>query len=188
MNRVTICIGVLFILAIGLSLPSWLKQEIELPTSETEEAWVPNYQAKKMRSTLYDKMGKVNHQVYAAGMENFNLLGFTLFRQPEYLLFAQSKYPWQVNAQEGTLYDDQRLQFETDVAITNASEDGYVQTIKTSFVEVNLVEKTMTSDQPVEIVGPNYIITSNGLSVSLETQRYELLDHVETIYQPTTEN
>ncbi len=188
MNRVSVCISLLFILAIGLSLPSWLKKEQDLAVDQTEEAWIPNYQAKKMRSTLYDKMGKVNHQVYAAGMENFDLLGFTLFKQPEYWLYAQSKHPWKVNALEATLYDDQRLQFETDVEIANNSQDGYVQTIKTNFVEVNLEAKTMKSDQAVTIIGPNYIITSNGLSVSLETQRYELLDHVETIYQPTTEN
>ncbi|MFT6777106.1 MAG: lipopolysaccharide export system protein LptC, partial [Paraglaciecola sp.] len=48
----------------------------------------------------------------------------------------------------------------------------------------NLADKTMYSDQPVEIVGPNYVINSNGFTASLETQRYELLDHVKTVYQP----
>jgi lipopolysaccharide export system protein LptC len=185
MNRVTLCTGVLFILALALGLPSWLSDEEVEVDSQTEEAWIPNYQASKMRSTLYDKLGKINHQVFAQKMESFDLLGFTLFKQPSYLLFAQSMHPWKVEAQEGTLYEDQRIQFENDVEITSLDEQGYVQVIRTHFVEVNLADKTMYSDQAVEIVGPNYVINSNGFSASLETQKYELLDHVKTVYQPS---
>ena len=185
MNRVTLCISVLFVLALALSLPGWMATEEVNLESQTEEAWVPNYQAIKMRSTLYDKLGQINHQVFAQKMENFDLLGFTLFKQPNYLLFAQSLHPWRVDAQEGTLYEDQRIQFETNVEITSLDEHGYVQVIRTNFVEVNLANKTMYSDQAVEIVGPNYVINSNGFTASLETQRFELLDHVKTVYQPS---
>lgn len=188
MNRVTLCIVLLFILALALSLPSWLSKEEVKVDSQTEEAWVPNYQASKMRSTLYDKLGQINHQVFAQKMENFDLLGFTLFKQPEYLLFAQSLHPWRVNAQEGTLYEDQRIQFETDVEITSLDKQGYIKVIRTNFVEVNLADKTMYSDQAVEIIGPNYVIKSNGFTASLETQRYELLDHVKTVYQPSVQH
>ena len=188
MNRVTLCIMVLFVLALALSLPSWLSKEEVKVDSQTEESWVPNYQASKMRSTLYDKLGKINHQVFAQKMENFDLLGFTLFKKPDYLLFAQSPHPWKVDAQEGTLYEDQRIQFETDVEITSLDERSYILVIRTNFVEINLAEKTMYSDEPVEIVGPNYVINSNGFTASLETQRYELLDHVKTVYQPSVPN
>lgn len=185
MNRVTLCIIVLFILALALSLPGWLAEEEVKIISQTEEAWVPNYQATKLRSTLYDKLGRINHQVFAQQMESFDLLGFTLFKQPNYLLFAQSLHPWKVVAQEGTLYEDERIQFETNVEITSLDEQGYIQIIRTNFVEINLADKTMYSDQAVEIIGPNYVINSNGFTASLETQRYELLDHVKTIYQPS---
>ena len=187
MNRVTLCIGVLFILALALSLPSWLAEEEVEINSQTEDAWIPNYQASKMRSTLYDKLGQINHQVFAQEMENFDLLGFTLFKQPEYLLFAQSLHPWKIDAYEGTLYEDQRIQFETNVEITSLDKEGYVRVIRTNFVEVNLANKTMYSDQAVEIVGPNYVINSNGFTASLETQKYELLDHVKTVYQPSVQ-
>ena len=188
MNRVSLGIAVLFILALALSLPSWLADEETNADSQTEEAWVPNYQATKMRSTLYNKFGEINHQVFAQKMESFDLLGFTLFAEPNYLLFAQSLHPWKVDAQEGTLYEDQRIQFETNVEITSLDKQGYIQVIRTDFVEVNLQDKTIYSDQAVEIIGPNYVINSNGFTASLETQRYELLDHVKTVYQPTSSN
>jgi lipopolysaccharide export system protein LptC len=187
MNRLGLCIAILFGLALALNVPGWLKEE-EVAGPQTVEAWVPNYQASKMRSTLYDKSGRINHQVFAQKMENFDLLGFTLFKEPSYLLFKQSLYPWKIDAKEGTLYEDQRLQFETDVEITSLNENGYVQVIRTNYIEVNLAEKTMSSDQTVEIIGPNFVISSNGFTASLETQRYELLDHVKTVYQPTSHN
>ena len=185
MNRVTLSIGLLFLLALGLSLPDWLTQEEIKPKAQTEEAWVPNYQASGMRSTIYNKAGKINHQVFAEKMEHFDLLGFTLFKHPEYTLFAQAGAPWKINAREGTLYDDQRLQFETDVQISGTSADGLAQQVTTNFVEINLGDKTMTSDQDVSISGPNYVINSKGFKANLETQQYELLDHVKTVFQPS---
>lgn len=185
MSRLTLSIFILFSLALALSLPKWLKEEEKSNLPLTEEAWVPNYQVNNMQSTLYDKSGRVNHQVFAEKMENYELLGFTLFKQPSYLLYAQTLHPWKVDAKEGTLYEDQRLQFETDVEITSLNKQGYVQTIRTNFIEVNLTEKTMSSDQAVEIIGPNYVINSNGFTASLETQRYELLNHVKTVYHPS---
>jgi lipopolysaccharide export system protein LptC len=185
MNRVTICIAALFLLALGLSIPNWLSEDEIKPKSETEEAWVPNYQALTMRSTLYNKEGKISHQVYADKMEHFDLLGFTLFKHPVYTLFAQSGHPWSIRANEGTLYDDQRLQFETDVEISGVDADDLLQKVNTQFVEVNLSDKTMNSDQYVSIIGPNYVVNSNGFKANLETQQYELFDHVKTVFQPS---
>lgn len=186
MNRVTMGTGLLFLLALGLSLPNWLNEEQIKPKSETEEAWVPNYQARTMLSTLYNKEGKITHQVFAEKMEHFDLLGFTLFKQPKYTLYAENGTPWKITANEATLYDDQRLQFETDVEISGASEDNLTQKVNSQFVEINLSDKTMHSDQYVNISGPNYVINSNGFKANLETQQYELFDHVKTVFQPST--
>jgi lipopolysaccharide export system protein LptC len=185
MNRLSISIGVLFLLVLVVNLPTWMADEPKAPKQQTDEAWLPNYQANTMRSTLYDNNGVINHQMFALKMEHFELLGFTLFRQPEYTIFLNAQQPWKIVATEGTLYEDNRIQFENDVTITSVDEQGYLQSIRTNFIEVNLNDKTMTSDQPVVISGQNYVISSNGLNASLETQQYELHDHVQTVYQPS---
>ncbi|MDP5040560.1 MAG: LPS export ABC transporter periplasmic protein LptC, partial [Paraglaciecola sp.] len=136
--------------------------------------------------TVYNKEGEITHQVYAEKMEHFDLLGFTLFKRPQYTLFSQSGTPWKISANEGTLYDDQRLQFETDVEISGRDKDNLMQRVNSQFVEVNLSDKTMHSDQYVNISGPNYVINSNGFKANLETQQYELFDHVKTVFQPST--
>lgn len=185
MSRLTLAISALFLLALGLSIPNWLNEEEVVPTAQTEEAWVPNYQALTMLSTLYDEDGKISHQVYAEKMEHFELLGFTLFKQPKYTLFTDKAAPWNITANEGTLYDDQRLQFETDVEISGLDDNNQAQNVSSQFVEINLSDKSMSSDQYVNISGANYVINSNGFKANLETQQYELFDHVKTVFQPS---
>ena len=96
---------------------------------------------------------------------------------------AQS--PWEVTATEGTLYNNELIQLENNVVIENQSVDDFVRTIRTAFIEINLYTKQMTSDQPVEIRGLQYVINSNGFNANLRTQEYELIDHVQTIYSPS---
>lgn len=185
MNRITLSISLLFILVLVLSMTTWFSEEAPLPPSEQEIAWQANYQASNMRSTLFNQHGQVNHKVSAAKMEHFELLGFTLFSQPHYIIYVEDQpYPWQITASEGTLYEDNRIQLETDVQIRSRNAEGFVQQITTSFIEINLTDKTMHSDQPVEISGPDYIIQSNGFVGNLANKQYELNNHVQTIYQP----
>lgn len=185
MNRITISIGILFVLILAVYVPGWFDTTPEQKTVSDEESWQPNYQARNLRSTLYNDEGKISHQVFATKMEHYQLLGFTLFSQPQYTIFvADQDNPWQVFAKEGTLYEDNRIQLETDVEIRSLDEQGFVQTIKTQFLEVNLVDKTMMSDQPVEINGKDFVVNSNGFTANLITQKYELIDHVQTQYAP----
>lgn len=185
MNRITLSIGILFILVLLTNLPQWLTEEQIIPVTETESAWQPNYQASEMLSTLFDDNGNISHQVYASKMEHFELLGFTLFKQPQYTIFvATQQTPWQVSAGEGTLYDTNRIQLENSVEIRNQDDKGFARTIRTDFIEIDLLEKTMQSDQQVQIFGQDYVINSNGFTANLTTQQYELLNHVQTVYQP----
>lgn len=185
MNRVTLSIGLLFILVVATNLPQWLSEEENIPLTETETAWQPNYQASEMLSTLFNAQGNISHQVFASKMEHFELLGFTLFKQPQYTIFVTTQQtPWQVSANEGTLYDTNRIQLENSVEIRNQDEQGFARIIRTEFMEVDLLDKTIQSDQPVQIYGQHYVINSNGFTANLTTQQYELLNHVQTVYQP----
>lgn len=181
MNRISISISILFILVLLIYLPTWMTPEPNQTPEGQEEAWIPNYQARNMRSTLYDEDGEVNHEVYAQKMEHYQLLGFTLFRQPQYTIYVKNQtQPWHVVATEGTLYEDNRIQLETDVVIRSQTEEGFVRTIKSNFLEINLNDQTMTSDQPVEIAGQNFLINSNGFEGNLATLQFEFKEHVQT--------
>lgn len=183
MNRITLSIALLFFIILLLNAP-FFSSDTETPQStDTNEAWIPNYQAKNMQSKLYDKKGDINHMVFATKMEHYDMLGFTLFSDPEYTIYTEkSEQPWRINAIEGTLYGDDRIELEQNVKITSLNEEDFIQTIETSYIEVDLINKTVSSDQAVKIFGRDYVIASNGFHANLLTRKIELIDHVQTTY------
>ena len=186
MNRLGLSIGSLFIAALLLYLPSWIEQADDQRTAPTVDALEPSYQAKNLTTKLYDSSGNLSHEVFASEMQHFDLLGFILFEKPLYTLHASSNAaPWQLTAVEGTLYDNQVIRLEKDVTITSMGEEEIIQTVQTEFIEVQLDEQTMQSDQPVILSGPQFTITSNGFTADLRTKHYELQNHVQTLYSPT---
>ncbi len=184
MNRIGWSIVLIFTAVALLYIPILFDNETNNKPIDGDIELVPNYQAVNLDSKLYNKEGKLSHQVIADRMEHYQALGFTLFENPVYTLFLDDGEPWQVTANEGTLYDNNRIQLEKNVRIRNLRTQEYVKEITTEFIEIDLHKKLLQSDQIVTISGLNYVVKSVGLSGNLLTQEYELKDHVETEFTP----
>ncbi|WP_414829857.1 LPS export ABC transporter periplasmic protein LptC [Alteromonas sp. H39] len=185
LNRLGLSISALFVLALLLYLPVWMEDEPETREQQRIDALQPAYKARNLTTTFYDAEGNRHHQIFATSMEHYDELGFVLFQQPEYTIYLdQQTSSWQVTAKEGTLYNDDLIQLDSDVLIKSLNEEAFVSTITTEFIEINLDTQKMVSDQPVVIRGTPYTINSNGFKADLKTQEYELIDHVQTIYSP----
>ena len=185
-NRLGLSISALFILALLMYVPTWMEEQPETQGSSQNDALKPAYKAKNLTTTLYNQDGELNHKVFAESMEHYDQLGFVLFQQPKYTLYTESATsPWVVTAREGTLYNNELIQLEDSVVIENKTSDDFVKSLSTEYIQINLDTKQMTSDQPVEILGTQYLILSNGFNANLRTQEYELLDHVQTTYSPS---
>ena len=185
-NRLGLSISALFILALLMYVPTWMEEQPETQGSSQNDALKPAYKAKNLTTTLYNQDGELNHKVFAESMEHYDQLGFVLFQQPKYTLYTESATsPWVVTAREGTLYNNELIQLENSVIIENKTSDDFVKSLSTEYIQINLDTKQMTSDQPVEILGTQYLILSNGFNANLRTQEYELLDHVQTTYSPS---
>ena len=186
MNRLGVSISALFILALLMHLPTWMEDDSAPSPQQGQNALKPAYQAKNLTTTLYNVEGKLNHKVFAASMEHYDELGFVFFQKPRYTVYTENaESPWEVSAQEGTLYNDELIQLEKDVIIENQTNNDFVKRITTQYIQINLNSKQMTSDQRVNIQGTQYVINSNGFNANLDTQKYELIDHVQTIYSPS---
>lgn len=185
LNRLGLSISALFILALLMYLPTWMEEQPEVQQNQGVDALKPAYKAKNLTTTLYNQDGQLNHRVFAKSMEHYDQLGFVLFEMPQYTLYTDNaSSPWVVTAKEGTLYNNELIQLENDVHIENQTADDFVKAITTQYIQINLENKQMTSDQAVEILGSQYVIQSNGFNADLRTQEYELIDHVQTIYSP----
>ncbi|WP_334019159.1 LPS export ABC transporter periplasmic protein LptC [Alteromonas sp. S015] len=185
-NRLGLSISALFILALFMYIPTWMEEQPEMQGRGENDALKPAYKARNLTTTLYNQDGELNHKVFAESMEHYDQLGFVLFQQPKYTLYTENaSSPWVVTAKEGTLYNNELIQLENSVVIENQTADDFVKSLSTEYIQINLDTKQMTSDQPVEILGTQYLILSNGFNANLRTQEYELLDHVQTTYSPS---
>ena len=184
MNRVGWSIFLVFSAVLALYLPILFEVEPDNLEAPSDLALIPNYQAVNLNSKLYDKDGELSHQVVATKMEHYEALGFAVFENPVYTLYVDNGEPWQVTAMEGTLYTGSRIQLERNVKIVNLRTQEYVRQITTEYIEIDLKNKTLHSDQTVEISGDDYLVTSVGLFGDLTTQQYELKEHVKTEFNP----
>jgi len=107
-----------------------------------------------------------------------------LFEQPIYTLYLENGEPWQVSAEEAVLYENNRIKLDKNVKIINLQSNNFVKQITTEFIEINLQDKTLASDQSVKITGIEYEIQSLGIFGDLSTQQYELKEHVQTTFNP----
>jgi len=184
-NRIGYSLAFIFTAVLLLYLSILFDEDEERSGSTEPSPLVPNYQAINLNSKLYDKNGKLSHQVAADKMEHYQDLGFAVFEGPVYTLYLDDGEPWQLSANEGTLYNNSRIQLEKNVKIVNLRTQEFVREISTEYIEINLQDKTLHSDQLVNITGQDYRITSLGMIGDLTTQQYELKEHVQTIFYPS---
>lgn len=185
MNKVGLSIASLFILASLLYFPDYFTDEPVIAPDKDVLAITPTYKARNLTTTLYNEQGQRIHEVFSSTMENYEQLGFVLFLAPQYTIYQENgEPPWQVVAEEGTLYDTNIIQLENNVVIVSKNEADFVQRVSTEYLEIDLDQQTMASDASVEISGPDFLILSNGLRANLLNKTYELNQHVQTTYSP----
>ena len=184
MNRIRYSIAFIFSIVLILYIPVLFEEEKSQSLSSDDSPLIPNYLAINLNSKLYDKNGRLSHQIAAQKMEHYDQLGFAVFYNPVYTLYLDNGEPWQITADEAVLFDNNLIQLEKNVKIVNLSSDEYVKQITTQYIEINLQEKTLSSDQAVNISGVDFNVKSIGLFGDLVTQQYELKEHVQTQFNP----
>ena len=141
----------------------------------------PDYTAVALKQTAFDEQGKISHKVTADKMELYQQLGFTYFEKPIFTLYNQEQ-TWQINANEATLYENDQLILEGDVVAKNLTNNAMIDHINADNIQVDIELQTMSSEQPVELIGPNLKITGRGLHADLKAEVIELINHTRTIY------
>jgi lipopolysaccharide export system protein LptC len=184
MNRITWSIALVFTIVLVLYVPILFEEEEQLTPDDSNLELIPNYQAVNLNSKSFDKEGRLSHQVAATKMDHYETLGFAVFQNPFYTLYLDDGQPWQVTAGEGTIYSNNRMQLEDNVKIVNLRSQEYIKEIRTEYIEINIVDKTLSSDQKVTISGLNFELKSIGIFGNLTTQQYEFKEHVQTEFNP----
>lgn len=150
---------------------------------ERDAAVQPDFTAEGLITQVFNEDGQLAHRINSTKMAHFSQLGLTELTTPVYIVYPDEQgATWEVRAEHGSFYDDQTLVLEKNVTITSLSGDDYIEQITTSYLVVNMVSETMTTEQPVTIKGINFIVRGNGMIADLYAEKLELYRHVETIY------
>lgn len=184
MNRVHWSVLLVFLCLVSVWFAHKLSSPEKKASGQKELLLVPDYVATNMNTALYDEQGNASNFMRASRMEHYQELGFTLFSSPTYsFLNEDGESPWLLTATQATLYDNEKLEFETNVELFSVDEDGYLRKISTSFLVVDIENQSIRTDQAIEISGRNFLVQGIGMNGNLRLKKINLLNHVNTTYQ-----
>ncbi|MCE9687085.1 LPS export ABC transporter periplasmic protein LptC [Shewanella sp. AS16] len=144
----------------------------------------PDFMANDLRSISFNDEGKVNSRVTAKYMEHFAEFNLTKFTQPVYLIYPdKGQAQWRLRANQGRLNKDSgKVVLENDVIIDAISPTEPVQTLTTSYLELDLNTMIMTSDRVIYVKGKDFNIRGQGLYADLNAQEVQLTSQIEGTY------
>ena len=183
MNRVTLAILAFFGAALILYWQVQTKRGANDQIFDASER--PDYIVNDLKSVQYNEQGNINSRVSASHMEYYSDRDMTYFSDPIYLVYpADGDAQWRLRSTKGTLDKNSgRVTLENNVIIDAISPEEPIQTIETTYLELNLNTMIMTSDRTIRITGKDFLITGQGLHADLNAQNVRLTSQVEGTYE-----
>ncbi len=181
LSRWTLVIFIISALTYGII--EWRTSDQESPHAIDGQV-TPDFIAEVLKTSIYDKNGKLSHEIEASRMEHYAQLELTHFEWPHYTLYPKNNSaPWQVEAKEATLYKNNRVILRNNVLITATEEHSLIQRIQCKYLELDLNTEIISSNQDIVIYGKDFTMYGAGLIIDLNTTQMTLTKHVQTIYQ-----
>ena len=155
----------------------------EQGTQQRPASLKPDFTARGLVTRLYQPDGKLAHRIDADAMKHYSPIGLTELERPVYIVYAKDgQATWRVSADIGTYYDDKTLILERNVNIVDMDDSSVLDNIVTSYLVVDMVAESMTTDHPVTITGKRFQARGEGMVADLYAEQVELKRHAETIY------
>lgn len=184
MNRVYSLTIVFFLFAVTVyGVIEWYSAKT-VDSSLSSNNNKPEFIAKNLNSDTYKEDGSLSYVVAAQRMEHYEKLNITHFEYPHYTLHPKNKKPtWQVTANEGTLYNNNRVTLENRVRLIATDQDSLIQEVHGKNLEMDLKSNIISSEQTILILGKGFTMYGSGLIVDLNTSQMTLTEHVQTIFK-----
>ena len=186
MNRIYLATTSLFIIAVTTyGLLEWYSAQEET-TNILDSTNNPEFIAENLNSDIYQASGALSYNVEAQRMEHYAQLEVTHFEYPRYTLYPKNNKPtWQISANEGTLYNNNRVKLKNRVRLIATDEESLIQEVHGKNLEMDLKTNIISSEQTILILGKGFTMYGSGLIVDLNTTQMTLTEHVQTIYKKT---
>jgi lipopolysaccharide export system protein LptC len=149
-----------------------------------DETITPDFIAENLHSNVYKSKGNLAYVVDAHRMEHYPELNITNFEFPQYTLHPKNDAPaWKVSANEGILYNNNRVKLENNVRVLATDQNSLLQEVQGKYFELDLKTNILSSEQEIKIIGKGFTIDGKGLIVDLNTNQMTLTKHVKSIYE-----
>jgi lipopolysaccharide export system protein LptC len=186
MTRIYVAALTFFIFSIATySIVEWYNAastDTEKAVSDTS----PDFIAENLSSDIYHQSGRLSYLVDAQRMEHYANLEVTHFEFPKYTLYPKDNKPtWQISANEGTLYNNNRVKLTNRVRLIATDQESLIQEVHGKYLELDLKTNIISSEQTILILGKGFTMYGSGLIVDLNTTQMTLTEHVQTIYKNT---
>jgi lipopolysaccharide export system protein LptC len=144
----------------------------------------PDFIAESLNSDIYSDKGNLSYVINANRMEHYADLAVTHFEFPQYTLYPKStESSWKINANEGTLYSNNRVKLENRVKLVATDKTSLIQEVHSRYLELDLNTNIVSSEQTVMIQGDGFTVYGSGLIIDLNTKQMTLTEHVKTSIQ-----
>lgn len=188
-QRTLFLIALLALVAVLVLWQPWQQAE-EVPVQAESEQQIPDFTAENLVTRIFESNGRLSHRIRAEHMAHYSQQKLTELTAPVYISHLENQPEgtgelWQVKARTGRFYNDEKLELMSNVEVTNLSNTGYIRNIETDYLAIDLISQKMYTESAVVISGPQFQIRGVGLTVDLESQQLELIQHVETVYYPS---
>lgn len=158
----------------------------QVSTEQVDKKDEPDFIAEQLNSNIYRQSGLLSYAVEAQQMEHYAKIEVTHFQLPKYTLYPKGDKPtWQISANEGTLFNNNRVKLNNRVRLIATDKDSLVREIHGKYLELDLKSNIISSEQTILIIGKGFTMYGSGLIVDLNTTQMTLTEHVQTIYKNT---
>jgi lipopolysaccharide export system protein LptC len=177
----------LFWLAIVIAgcaiLYSWIEAENEPKQQQVEREIIPDYVAFELVRSSFNKDGNLTGLIRANQMAQYEQLGQIQFEQPAYSIYEAELPHWQISADSGVMYLDDKVLLEQNVVVDNLQANQLFQKLETPQLEYLLDTQRLQTNAGVEITGDGFAIQGQGVTIELLTRNITLKQHNGTIYR-----
>ncbi|WP_199609761.1 LPS export ABC transporter periplasmic protein LptC [Flocculibacter collagenilyticus] len=187
MSKLRVLLILVFLVVMALMWLPYMKTTPLTSQPEVESDFNPDYTAASLVHSMYAPDGRLSHKIRSERMAHYQELGFTRFYNALFTIYDHNEQNhWQIRADEAVLFDD-RIELDNNVVATSLNQDSYLKTINAEYIEVSFVQKTMLSDQDVEMLGDQFVMKGKGLRANLYSKSFKLINHVRTVYHNENE-
>lgn len=182
MTRVILLIGLFFISCVLFFWnPFWSVTQPK--ADQTQDLYLPDFTAQNMTLKRFDEDGYLSSLVKAEKMEYYSD-NVTTFTKPSYIIYPKQGAPrWKIDADSGIFDQQNRVILSNNVVISAIDPKESLQKIYTSYLEVDLARRQITSDRAIKIVGKQYNSTGTGLRADLTLRQFELIKDIQATYE-----